>query len=53
MGYIICEIKRGQNPRVVESDARAVGIVEKELLVRTPFSPKQLIDLVEVRIRRF
>jgi CheY-like chemotaxis protein len=36
-----------------EGDARAVGIVEKELLVRKPFSPKQLIDLVEARIRRF
>jgi CheY-like chemotaxis protein len=35
-----------------EGDARAVGIVEKELLVRKPFSPKQLIDLVEARIRR-
>jgi len=53
MGYILCEIKRGQNPRVIVGDARAVGIVEKELLVRKPFSPKQLIDLVEVRIRRF
>src|ERR1700747_2113273 len=36
-----------------EGDARAVGIVEKELLVRKPFSPKQLIDLVKARIRRF
>jgi CheY-like chemotaxis protein len=36
-----------------EGDARTVGIVEKELLVRKPFSPKQLIDLVEARIRRF
>jgi CheY-like chemotaxis protein len=36
-----------------EGDARAVGIAEKELLVRKPFSPKQLIDLVEERIRRF
>jgi CheY-like chemotaxis protein len=36
-----------------EVDARAVGIVEKELLVRKPFSPKQLIELVEARIRRF
>ena len=36
-----------------EGDARAVGIVEKELLVRKPFSPKQLIELVEARIRRF
>ena len=36
-----------------EGDARAVGVVEKELLVRKPFSPKQLIDLVQVRIRRF
>jgi CheY-like chemotaxis protein len=35
-----------------EGDARTVGIVEKELLVRKPFSPKQLIDLVEARIRR-
>ena len=36
-----------------EGDALAVGIVEKELLVRKPFSPRQLIDLVEARIRRF
>jgi DNA-binding response OmpR family regulator len=36
-----------------EGDARTVGIFEKELLVRKPFSPKQLIDLVEARIRRF
>jgi CheY-like chemotaxis protein len=36
-----------------EGDARAVGIVEKELLLRKPFSPKQLIGLVEARIRRF
>jgi CheY-like chemotaxis protein len=36
-----------------EGDARTAGIVEKELLVRKPFSPKQLIDLVEARSRRF
>ena len=36
-----------------KGDALAVGIVEKELLVRKPFSPRQLIDLVEARIRRF
>jgi CheY-like chemotaxis protein len=36
-----------------EGDALAVGIVEKELLVRKPFSPKQLIGLVEARICRF
>lgn len=36
-----------------EGDARAVGIVEKKLLVRKPFSPKQSIELVEGRIRRF
>jgi hypothetical protein len=40
-------------PQLPEGDARAAGIVEKELLVRKPFSPKQLIDLVEARIRRF
>jgi CheY-like chemotaxis protein len=36
-----------------KGDALAVGIVERELLVRKPFSPRQLIDLVEARIRRF